>query len=190
MTTALLTGLGLATAAGLNAYIPLFVVGLAAQLEWLTLPAPYDALGEWPVLVLVGVLLTVELFSDKIPLIDSVGDVIGTVVRPAAGALLFAGSLGVVDAPEWLGLALGLVTAGGVHTAKAAFRPAANAATGGVAAPVVSTVEDGISFGTTLIALLVPVLVIVVLAALVIGAWRWGRRARTRSRPSAPPPLQ
>jgi hypothetical protein len=184
VTTAVLTGLGLATAAGLNAYIPLLVVGLGIRFDAIELAAPYDQLGATPVLVVLGVLLVVEVFSDKVPLIDTVGDIVGTVVRPAAGALLFAASLGVVDQPAWLGLVLGLITAGSVHTAKATFRPVANAATGGLAAPVVSMTEDGLSLGTTVIALLAPVLVLVVLAVLVAWFVRRQRRRRTTSDPA------
>jgi hypothetical protein len=184
VTTAVLTGLGLATAAGLNAYIPLLVVGLALRIEVIDVSAPYDQLGATPVLLVIGTLLVIEVFSDKIPIVDSIGDVVGTVVRPAAGAVLFAGSIGVVDQPAWLGLALGVITAGSVHTAKATLRPVANVATGGLAAPVISTAEDGISLGTTLVALLAPLLVVVVLVVLV--SWFVRRRRRGRGEEARP----
>jgi hypothetical protein len=184
LTTAVLTGLGLATAAGLNAYIPLLVVGIAVRLNVIDLAAPYDQLAATPVLLVIGALLVIELFSDKVPVVDSLGDIVGTVVRPAAGAVLFAGSIGAVDQPAWLGLALGLVTAGSVHTAKASLRPMANVATGGLAAPVISTAEDGISLGTTLLALVAPLLIVVVIVGLVTWFVR-RRRAQRGRRPSA-----
>jgi TRAP-type C4-dicarboxylate transport system permease small subunit len=62
----------------------------------------------------------------------------------------------------------------------------ANVTTAGVAAPVLSTVEDVVSFSLVFIALLIPVLVLVVLAALVWAGWRLWRRIR-KGRRAAPP---
>lgn len=185
LTTAILTGLGLAAAAGLNAYIPLLVVGLLDYFEWITFPAPYDALGDPWVLAILAVLLIIEVVADKIPAVDSLNDVVQTVVRPAAGAVLFAGSVGVVgDLPPAVALIAGLITAGSVHGTKAAIRPVLNVGTGGVAAPVVSTVEDGISVVLTFVALLAPILVIVVLAVFIWLVLRW-QRGRRRARTEA-----
>lgn len=118
-----------------------------------------------------------EFFADKIPIVDSINDVVQTVVRPAAGALLMAASTGVVgDLPPAVPLIAGLITAGAVHGGKAALRPVANATTGGVAAPVVSTAEDGASLALTVVALLAPLLVLVALGLLVWLVVRWKRR--------------
>lgn len=187
MTTTILTGLGLAAAAGLNAYIPLLVVGLLGATGWITLPEPYSALTNPWVLGVVAALLAVEVLADKVPAVDSVNDVIGTVVRPAAGAVLFAASTGVTGtlSPE-LSLVLGLVTAGAVHGTKAAARPVLNAGTAGAAAPVVSTIEDTVSLGLALVAIFVPVLVVVFLVAFVVWAVRSIRRRRERRRASTP----
>lgn len=192
MLSAIVTGLGLSGAAGLNAYIPMLVVGLLARFDVITLSAPYDALSSTPALVVLAVLLVIEVLADKVPAVDTANDVIGTVVRPAAGALLFAGSLGVAtDIPPWLGLVAGLITAGGVHATKAVARPAINVSTAGVGAPVVSTAEDSVSLVASLLAVLAPVLLIVFVVGLVwwvrvrISRWRAGRQAAAE-RPSRP----
>lgn len=83
-------------------------------------------------------------------------------------------------------MAIGAVIALVVSLTKTAVRPAANVATAGVAAPVLSTVEDVASFSLVFIALLIPALVLVVLAALVWAGWRLWRRIR-RGRGAAPP---
>ena len=162
--TAILTGLGLAGAAGLNAYIPLLVVGLVARLGLVELSAPYDLLESTPVLVALAVLLAVEVVADKVPAVDSLNDAVQTFVRPAAGAVLFAGSVGIGSdlAPE-VGLIAGLLAAGGVHATKAAARPVVNVGTAGVGGPVVSVAEDVASVLTSLVAIFVPVLVLVLL---------------------------
>ena len=80
-----LTGFGLATAAGLNAYIPLLALGLLARFtDLVTLPAGWAWLENGWVLAIVGALLVIEVVADKIPALDTVNDVIQTVFRPAA----------------------------------------------------------------------------------------------------------
>lgn len=182
LTTAVITALGLAAAAGLNAYVPLLVVGVLDRTGVIDLPSSYDGISSTPVLVVLAVLLGVEFFADKIPGVDSVNDVIQTVVRPAAGALLAAGALGVgTDLPPWVGVVAGLLAAGGVHAGKAAARPVVNVATGGVGAPVVSAVEDGTSLVASLLAILAPLLlvVLVVVGFFAVRAW-WRRRREAR----------
>lgn len=188
--TILVTGIGLAVAAGLNAYIPLLIAGLLIRFDVVSFGEPYDLLGSTPALVILGVLLAVELLADKIPAVDSVNDVVQTVIRPASGAVLFAGAATGVN-EEWsqaLALILGLVTAASVHAAKATVRPVVNVATAGAGAPVVSTVEDGFSLGLSLTALLAPVLALLLMVALVVWLVVFLRRraARRTTRASAP----
>jgi len=190
----LLTGTGLAVAAGLNAYIPLLVLGLGGRmLDFVELPAAWSWLeNEW-VLVILGVLLVIEIVADKIPIVDSVNDWIQTVVRPASGGIAFgtgsASDTAVVTDPAsffsssaWVPVALGIVLALGTHLAKMAVRPALNAVTAGVAAPVVSTAEDLSSVILSLLALLLPILVIVAVGGVIAGFVALIRRARRRRR--------
>ena len=188
----LLTGLGLATAAGLNAYIPMVMLGLLARFtDVVNLPGSWSWLENGWVLTIVGVLLLVEIVADKVPALDSVNDAVQTLVRPAAGGIVFgsgtaAETAAVADPGEfarsgqWIPVVIGVVIALAVHLVKTAVRPAANVATAGVAAPVLSTVEDGISVSLVLIALLIPVLVVVVVAIVAWAAWRLLRRRRHR----------
>lgn len=180
--TALITGLGLAGAAGLNAYVPLLVVGLLGRFGVMDLSAPYESLTETPVLVVLGVLLAIEFFADKVPGVDSVNDVVQTVVRPLAGAILMAGTLGIgTDLPTWVGVLAGIVTAGSIHATKAAVRPAVNVSTAGVGAPVVSAIEDAVSLVASLLAVLAPLLLVVFVIVLVWLLRRmWVRRKASR----------
>ena len=178
----LVTGLSLAAAAGLNAYIPLMVVGLLARFDIIPLEAPYDLLASTPVLIIVGVLLAVEILADKIPAVDSVNDVVQTFIRPAAGGLLFAASADIGG--DWVKIAaivLGIATAGGVHAAKATARPVINVGTAGVGAPVASTAEDLLSTGLSVTAVLAPLvalLLLVLLGVLIVRAVTSRRRRR------------
>lgn len=194
-----LVGSGLATAAGLNAWMPLFVLGLADRfVPVVELPPGWAWLSSDVALWVVGALLVVEIVADKIPAVDSVNDAIQTVVRPAAGGIAFgAGSSAEtvrVDDPDlltgtaWVPIALGVVIALAVHVVKAAVRPVANLATAGVAAPVVSTIEDVTSLSLSVLAIVVPVVALLVIAGLVVAAVLALRTARRRRAARQAPP--
>lgn len=174
---------GLAGSAGLNAYIPLLVVALAARFPLadplIKLQAPYDLLGSWWAIGLLAVLLVIELLADKIPAVDSANDAIQTFVRPAAGAILFAGSANVItDIHPILSLGAGLMVAGGVHATKAAARPVVTVTTAGVGNPVVSVVEDVVAFVVSLLAILLPLIAALLLLTFVILVIYFVRRRR------------
>ena len=186
-----LAGFGLAAPAGLNAWLTLLIVGLAARFHFfnVTLKAPYDVLANTWVLVVLGVLLLIEIFVDKIPAVDSINDVIQTFIRPVAGGILFAASTGAVGGLDpWVSFALGLLAAGTVHASKAAARPVITATTAGIGNPIASFVEDIIAAGATVLALIAPLLA-GVLMAVVVGVifyivFRWrARRRRLRAAP-------
>ena len=185
--TALLSGLGLSGSAGLNAYVPLLVVGLLGRFGVVDLPSPYDSIESTPALVVLGLLFAVEFFADKVPGVDTVNDVVQTVVRPLAGAVLMAGSLGIsTHLPTWVGVVAGLVVAGSVHATKAVARPAINVSTVGVGGPVVSVVEDVVAFVTSVLAVLAPLLMVVFVVVVVVVVYRRVSRWRTaRSRAGA-----
>lgn len=195
----LMTGFGLASAAGLNAYIPLLSMGLLSRYTNLVnLPTGWSWLENGWVLGIVAVLLIVEIVADKIPALDSINDAIQTFVRPTSGGIVFgsgtaAQTAAVADPAEfartgqWVPIAIGVVTALVVHLTKTAVRPAANVATAGVAAPVLSTIEDVTSFGLTFAAILIPALVLLILIALFWAAfWLLRRRRRKRNQAAIP----
>jgi uncharacterized protein YggT (Ycf19 family) len=178
----ILTAFGLATAAGLNAYLPLLVVALLARFtDLLTLEPPWDTLESWWVIGVLVVLLVIEVLVDKVPAVDSINDAIQTFVRPAAGAILFAASAGIFsDASPVLSLVCGLLIAGGVHAAKATARPVVTGTTAGTLNPVVSVLEDIVSLVVAILSIVVPVLALLVLVVFIILFIRWLRRRRER----------
>ncbi|MEP6481615.1 MAG: DUF4126 domain-containing protein [Rhodoglobus sp.] len=192
----LLTGSGLAVAAGLNAYVPLLVLGLAGRLlDFVHLPEQWTWLSNPWVLAILGVLLVIEVVADKIPVLDSINDWLQTIVRPVAGGIAFgtgsASGTAVVKDPAafftsnaWVPIAIGVVLALATHVTKMTSRPVVNAMTVGAAAPVVSTVEDIGSVILSFVAILVPILVIVGIGALVVGFTALFRR-RFRKRRGA-----
>jgi amino acid transporter len=191
-----LTGTGLAASAGLNAYIPLMIMGLLSRFTGaIDLPHGWEWLSNGWVLAILTVLLVIEVVADKIPIVDHVNDVAQTVVRPTAGGIVFgAGSssqTATVTDPgtffgshQWIPIAAGVIIALCVHGVKAAARPVVNATTAGLGAPVASTAEDISSIVMSLLAILVPILVLLGLILLVSSAIWALRRRRPRRRES------
>ncbi|AHI22839.1 DUF4126 domain-containing protein [Corynebacterium vitaeruminis] len=168
------TAIGLATSAGLNAYIPLLAYGLLARYtDFVSLPEGWMWLTDPILLSIVGALLLIEIVADKVPAVDSVNDVIQTLIRPTSGGLMFASAFAdetvssgsVFSEPKtWVLLVVGFAVALAMHLFKTTARPAVNAGTAGLGAPVVSTAEDVVAASLTATAIFAPVLVLVVLA--------------------------
>ncbi|MFE9189335.1 DUF4126 domain-containing protein [Micromonospora sp. NPDC007208] len=189
-----LTGTGLAASAGLNAYIPLLILGLLGRYtDLIDLPSGWTWLGNGWVIAIMAVLLAVEMVADKVPVVDHINDVVQTVVRPTAGGLAFgAGSSSetvTVSDPgsffsshQWVPVVTGVLLALGVHLLKSAARPVINATTAGFGAPVASTAEDATSVVVSLVAIILPVLVLVFLVGLVFFTFWFVRRRSERRR--------
>lgn len=186
MEVALLTGLGLAAPAGLNAYIPLLVLALAARFSnAVTLGAPYEFLSSNLGIGIILLLLTIELVVDKIPGVDHVNDLLGTIIRPAVGALVMLGATSdaVTINPVLAGV-LGLGAAGTVHAAKVATRATSTATTAGLFNPVISFGEDVVAAVSSIVAIFLPLAVLLFLLGFVAFAARGLARWR-RPRPAA-----
>jgi len=187
-----LIGSSLAASAGLNAWMPLFLLGLADRfLPMVNLPAGWSWIGSDVALWILGALLALEIIADKIPALDSINDVVQSVLRPASGGIVFGAGASAetvaVDDPStffsqnaWVPIVTGIVIALVVHVTKATGRIAANTVTGGLAAPALSTAEDGASFVLAALAIIVPVLAGIVLIGLIVGVVVLFRRRRRR----------
>lgn len=178
------SGLGLSGAAGLNAYIPMLLLSIMTNRGVIHLTHPYDVLGQWWCVAILAVLCLLELIVDKVPGIDHINDVIQTLVRPTAGAILFASQMRIVTHMHpavWM--ILGLLMGGGVHAVKTVARPVVNLSTLGVGGPVVSVVEDFVSVVISLLAILAPIFCIA--AMLVFGwiLWKMFKRFKQWRRP-------
>jgi hypothetical protein len=189
-----LTGAGLATSAGLNAYIPLLAIGvLTRYTDVVSLPAGWNWLSNGWVILILGVLLAIEVVADKVPVLDSANDVVQTVVRPTAGGLAFGAGTssttvsdpgGFFGSHAWIPVAVGVILALGVHAIKATARPVINMATAGFGAPVASAAEDVVSVVMSIVAIVLPVLILLFLVGLV-GVFVWAIRRRGARKRSA-----
>jgi uncharacterized membrane protein len=178
------TAFGLSASAGLNAYIPLLVVGVIAHYtDWITLSNPWDLLANPWVLIVLGILVIIEMLADKIPAVNHLNDAIQTFIRPAAGAIAFAASAKVItDIHPVLALICGLLVSGSVHAVKSvAVRPAVTATTGGVGNVPVSIAEDIFSTVMSIIAIVIPIMVAIILILMIVLFFWWRERRREKA---------
>lgn len=192
--TAVLTGGLLATAAGLNAYVPMLLLGLLGRFTtFVELPEAWAWItSDWALGVLV-VLFIVEALVDKVPLFDTINDVLQTVVRPAAGGMVFAAGSGsetvAVTDPSALNeqgmlwpIIIGAVIALVPHLLKSLGRPVLNAMTGGTSAAVVSTVEDAGAIAISVLAIIIPIAALLLLLGVIWAIVLRIRKARRQRR--------
>src|SRR5690606_21627297 len=134
------------------------------------------------IILLLCILVIIEMLADKVPAVNHINDLIQTLIRPAAGAIVFAASAGVVtEVSPVLALAAGLLVAGSVHVAKAgAVRPMVTATTGGAGNIPVSIAEDVVSTVLSILAIVLPILVgtLMLLLAALILYWLYRRSQR------------
>jgi hypothetical protein len=127
ITSLLAIAAALGWASGLRLYVVVFLTGLAGYLDWVGLPSGLQVLQSPVLLAASGLMLFIEFFADKIPGLDTLWDMVHTVVRIPAGAALAAAVFGA-DQSSW---ALAAALMGGTlaatsHVAKATTRAAIN----------------------------------------------------------------
>ena len=170
------TALGLSTAAGLNAYIPLLAVGLFSRYtDLIVLPAPWDHLGDPFVLGIVAAVGLADFVGDKLPVVDHVLHLLGMVVAPVVGGILSLATADAVDIEPGFVVVLGVAAALTTQVGRSAVRPAATVTTAGAGNAVVSLGEDGVSGTLSVTSILWPVvaaIVAVIVLVAVLLLWR------------------
>lgn len=184
-----LMGVGLAACAGLRAFLPLLVVGIAGRLDWIPLTSRFEWLSGWPALIVFGVAVVVEVLADKVPLVDNLLDVLQGFVKPIAGTILMASVVTEMEPAHRVALALilGAGTAGAVQITKAKLRLVSSTTTAGAGNPVLSVGEDAGSLVGSILALAAPLVLIAILVAsavaLVLLTRKIGRTVRRHVAP-------
>jgi hypothetical protein len=132
-------------AAGVRLYLVVFLTGLAGFMGFIPLPAGLSVLQHPAMLMGSGFMVFVEFFADKIPGLDSLWDVVHTVIRVPAGAALAGGVFGADSATMGMVAALmGGTLAATSHAAKATTRAAVNTSPEPFSNILVSFAEEGL----------------------------------------------
>jgi hypothetical protein len=171
-------GVGLASVAGVRAFLPLAVATLLAAVFGLfEFPAQLAAFGEWASLGVLAALAALEIALDKVRAIERVFNMVMVPVRAAAGAVLMAVASGlgfVAEALPWL--VAGAAIAGVVAILKVVLRPPAKADSPGVSASFLSLIEDAVALLGSVVGAFVPFVPLLLVAFLLFFFSRLRRR--------------
>jgi hypothetical protein len=158
--TSILLGIGLSAATGLRIFVPFLVASIAALTGYLPLSPSFEWIGTYTALILFGVATIFEIAAYYIPWLDNLLDSLATPAAFIAGAILMVAVVsGLPPLAKWaLAIITGSGAAGIVQTGTTMTRAASTTTTGGLANPVVSTLEAGFSIGLSILAILLPVI--------------------------------
>jgi hypothetical protein len=169
----LAVSLGASWVSGINLYATVATLGLLSRFANLKLPGELDVLTSWWVIGVALFMFVVEFVADKVPMVDSVWDVIHTFIRIPAGAVLAATAFGEFDRSiQVIAFLAGGSLALSSHGTKASLRALVNTSPEPVSNIVVSLAEDVLVIVSILLALLLPVVVFFVIGAgVAVSIW-------------------
>jgi hypothetical protein len=180
-------GIALAATAGMRAFLPLLVIGIAAKLGRFEISEGYRWLASDAALIVFAVAVIAETLADKIPIVDHALDTVQTVIKPAVGTMAAAAMF--VQLPPFeatvVGLLVGGTVATSVHLLKSKVRVASSLTTGTLLNPILSFVEDVVATVVAAVAILAPLLALLFVG--LIAGFVFHRLHR-RFRPAPPAP--
>ena len=185
LATALSRIIPFAFASGINLYATIAVLGLCSRYDLVALPAAFRAFDNPMIITAAIAMYLIEFVADKVPWVDTVWDVLHTVIRPVGGALVAVTALGSSSpAMETLAALLGGSVAMTTHLTKAGTRAAANTSPEPFSNWILSFSEDLFVVGLTYFAVRHPfwatAIAVALLAAIVAFASAIVRALRRR----------
>ena len=163
-------GVGLSAAVGFRIFIPFLIASIASYTGQLDLSTYFSWIGTLPALIAFSVATVVEIVAYYVPWLDNVLDTIEHPLAVFAGIVL-SGSV-ISDISPFLKWAFAIIAGGGIagtiQAATGLTRLKSSAVTGGIANPVVSSVEAGSSIALSLIAIFIPVAALIIVSLLLI----------------------
>ena len=172
MASLLALAAALGWASGFRLYIVVFLVGALGAVGWMDLPGGLHVLEHPAMLAASGALLFVEFFADKIPGVDSLWDLLQSVLRIPAGAALAAGVFGADNATmATVGALMGGTLAATSQAAKTTTRALINTSPEPFSNVGVSLAEDTVAVGALALALANPAVFAVLLVIAVVLMW-------------------
>jgi hypothetical protein len=169
-------GIGLSAACGFRVFVPLLVMSLAAIMGWFEPMKGFEWLAMPSVCIALGFATLCEIGAYYIPWVDNMLDTIATPAAMVAGTLTTM-AVSSDEMSQFASWAAAIIVGGGTATAvqmsTVAARGVSTATTGGIANPVLSTGEWIGAFVLSILAFLVPVLVVVLGIVAMIWFVRW-----------------
>ncbi|WP_347372612.1 DUF4126 domain-containing protein [Aequorivita sp. Q41] len=178
-------GVGLAAAVGFRVFLPLLILSLAGYYEIIPLNESWQWVGSLTAVIMMGVATLIEIFGYYIPWLDNMLDTIALPLATVAGtAVVVATSTDLSPVITW---ALAIIAGGGTAAAikgnVSAARLTSTVTTGGIANPVISTVETGTSIVMAIASIFVPVIAFVLVIFLFFVILRFYKKLRKKRLP-------
>jgi hypothetical protein len=188
----LAVGLGLSAACGFRIFVPLLVMSIAANAGHLQLAPSFSWIGSPEALITFGVATALEIGAYYIPWVDNFLDTVATPAAVVAGTVVTASMIS--DVSPFLKWSLAVVAGGGVaglvQATTVVARGFSLGGTGGLANPLLASVELGGSIATATLALLAPWLAIAFLCIVLgFGIWKFLTRKKEPAASNVPPVL-
>ena len=156
-------GIGLAASVGFRVFVPLFALSLAAYFDFWELNESWQWIGGTTALITLGVATIIEIVAYYMPYIDNLLDTIAVPLAALAGTAVMMST--VTDLSHFITWALAIIAGGGTAAAIAGssstIRLASTATTGGLANPIVSSLETGTSVVISVVSVFIPVLAVI-----------------------------
>lgn len=170
-------GIGLAASVGFRIFLPLFALSLAAYFGVWELNDSWQWIGSLAALITFGVATVVEIFAYFIPWVDNVLDGLALPLAGIAGTAVMVSTVANLDPVVTWSLAIiaGGGTATAIKGANATGRLTSSATTGGLANPIVSTVETGTAVVVSTASILVPpiaAILVIIILLVIFGIYR------------------
>ncbi len=161
-------GIGLAASVGFRVFLPLFALSLAAYFDVWELNESWSWIGGTAALITLGIATLVEIIAYYIPLIDNALDTIAIPLATIAGTAVMVST--VADLSPVVTWALAIIagggTAGTIKSSAGVTRFGSTTTTGGLANPIVTTIETGTSMVMSVISIFLPILAIILVAVI------------------------
>ncbi|MFN3380186.1 MAG: DUF4126 domain-containing protein [Runella zeae] len=153
-------GIGLAACSGFRVFVPLLLSSIAVHFGWVNVTTGFEWMGTWTAITLLGTATVLEIGGYYIPWVDNLLDTIALPTAFAAGTLLTTSFIEINNPMlQWgLGLMIGGGTAGFIQAGTSMVRLASTKLSGGVANPVVATVENIVSIGFSFVTFWFPII--------------------------------
>jgi len=184
----LILGVGLSAACGFRVFVPPLIISIAALSGHLELSPGFDWVASYPALIALATATVLEILCYYMPVVDNFMDTVATPAAIVAGAATTASM--VADTSPMLTWAIAVIAGGAaaatVQATTVALRGASTLSTGGLANPLVSSIELGGAVATSVLALIAPILTLILIFLLIIAVRKFylSRKAHQLLRPS------
>ena len=161
-------GIGLAASVGFRVFLPLFALSLAGYYNIIPINENWNWVASSSALITLGIATLLEIFAYYIPWFDNLLDTIAIPLAAIAGTAVMVST--VADLSPIITWALAIIAGGGtasvIKGTTASTRLASTATTGGIANPIISTVETGTSILMSTFSIFLPVIAILIVILL------------------------